>query len=154
MLEYSLTGSVMENTAVVEELARIARSHKVHFDVLPEVVVKTEGRTAVGYEVRLFALHEKGSRALPGCPKCLELVADLQRIAEWIVPHEHRPTVASIEPFQRSLYDSKEVPGTDEVELSIRLFHREGYERPVDPCETRCVKEIRERLKALRIPER
>lgn len=143
----------MASMSDVEELARTARRHRVHYDVTPEVLIKLEGRTAVGFEIRLFAGHEKGARALPGCPKCLNLVAELRRIAEWVVPHEHRPTVASIEPFRPSLYDSKEVPGADEVVLSMRLIHREGYDRPVDACEQRCLKEIRERLKVLGIPE-
>jgi hypothetical protein len=144
----------MAHVLAVEDMARIARQHRVHYDVTPEVIIKSEGRTAVGYEIRLFAVHEKGARAVPGCPKCVDLVRDLRPIAEWLVPDEHRPTLAGIEPFHPSLYDSKEVPGTDEVALSIRLTHREGYDRPVDACEQRCLKEIRERLKVLGIRER
>jgi hypothetical protein len=38
--------------------------------------------------------------------------------------------------------------------VAIRLVHREGYERPVDACEERCLKEIQARLRELGIPER
>jgi hypothetical protein len=35
-----------------------------------------------------------------------------------------------------------------------RIIHREGYDRPVDACEERCLKEIRARLRLLGIRER
>lgn len=56
-------------------------------------------------------------------------VAELRRLAEWAVPSEHRPTRVEIEPFQPALYDSRELAGADEVALSIRLGHREGWDQ-------------------------
>lgn len=46
------------------------------------------------------------------------------------------------------------VPAADEVTITIRLIHREGYDRPIDVCEERCLKEIRARLRDLGIHER
>ena len=77
----------------------------------------------MGFHVRLWGVHAKGVRAMPGCPRCREIEQELRRIA-------------------------------DEVALSVRLVHREGYEQPVDSCEERCLKEIVARLRELGIPER
>lgn len=132
----------------------MARRHHIHYDVEPEIVIQGTERVTVGYEVRLWAVHPKGAKALPGCPKCAPLVEDLRRLARWVVPGEERPTRADLEPFRRALYDSRVVPDSDEVMVAIRLVHREGYERPVDACEERCLKEIRARLRELGIPER
>jgi putative ABC transport system permease protein len=79
---------------------------------------------------------------------------DLRRIAEDVVPTEERPSRTELTPFRPALYDSRVVPGADEVSVTIRLIHREGYDRPVDACEERCLKEIRARLRLLGIRER
>lgn len=136
------------------ELVDIARAHHVHFDVEPEVVVRPRERVKVGFEVRLWAVHARGARALPGCAKCRELAADLLRIAEWAAPTGELTTRIEIEPFHAALYESTVVPGADEVAIAIRLIHRDGYDRPIDACEERCLKEIRRRLRTLGIAER
>lgn len=135
------------------ELHELVRDNRLHFEVEPEIAIRGNERVKVGFEVRLWAAHERGARALPGCAKCRDLVAELRRVAEWAIPAEHRPTRIEIEPFQPALYDSKVVPGADEIAIAIRLVHRDGYERPIDACEERSLKEIRQRLRALGIHE-
>jgi hypothetical protein len=144
----------MSNTTDAEEFRTLARKHHIHYDIEPEIVLQGTERVKVGFAVRLWAVHPKGAKALPGCPQCAILVEDLRGLARWLVPAEERPTRADLEPFRPALYDSREIPGADEVMVAIRLVHREGYERPVDACEERCLKEIRERLRELGIPER
>lgn len=144
----------MPTSPELEDLEEIARTRHVHFDVEPEVTFRGSERVKVGFQVRLWAVHQKGARALPGCPKCWDLVEDLRRIAEHVVPAEERPTRAELAPFRPALYDSRVVPEADEVSVTIRLIHRDGYDRPVDPCEERCLGEIRARLRALGIKER
>jgi hypothetical protein len=138
----------------LEALRDVARRLHVHYDVGPEVVFRGGQRVMVGFEVRLWAVHARGARALPGCAKCLDLVDELRCIADWVVSREERPTRAELEPFRPALYDSRVVPDADEVALSIRLIHREGYDRPIDPCEERCLKEIRAKLRQIGVPER
>lgn len=140
--------------ATLMELAEIARTRKVHFDVEPEIIIRGSERVKVGFQVHLWAVHAKGARALPGCPKCWDLVEDLRRIAEEVVPADERPSRTELTSFRPALYDSRVVPGSDEVSVTIRLIHREGYERPIDACEERCLKEIRARLRVLGIRER
>jgi hypothetical protein len=137
-----------------DELRATARAHHVHFDVRPELHVVGDLWMKVGFEVRVWAVHDKGAHAMPGCIKCHDLLAQLERIVQWVLPSELRPTRIELEPSGAILHDSREVPGTDEVAITIRLVHREAYATPVDPCEERCLHQIRERLKLLGIPER
>jgi len=147
-------GAVTMTSATLRELAESSRARQVHFDVEPEIVIRGSERVKVGFQVHLWAVHPKGARALPGCPKCWDLVEDLRRLAEEVVPAEERSSRTELVPFRPALYDSRVVPGADEVSVTIRLIHREGYERPIDECEERCLKEIRARLRALGIQER
>lgn len=138
----------------LEDLQRFARVHHLHFDVAPEVVFRGTDRINVGYIVRLWAVHEKGARATPGCSMCLDLVKTLRRIAEHVLPPADRPTAAALDPYRPALYESGVVPGADEVSLEIRLHHRRDYALPIDACEERCLREIRSGLRALGVPER
>lgn len=141
-------------TATTRDLAQIARARQVHFDVEPEIVIRGSERVKVGFQIRLWGVHPKGARVLPGCPRCWELLEDLRRIAEEVVPTDERPSRTELTPFRPALYDSRVVPGADEVSVTIRLVHRDGYDRPIDACEERCLKEIRARLRVLGIRER
>jgi hypothetical protein len=143
-----------ENERDISELAAFAHDHHVHFDVQPDVLIRANDRVRIGFEVRLWAVHARGARALPGCDKCLDLVAELRRLAEWAIPSEHRPTRIEIEPFRPALYESQEVAGADEIALCIRLAHREGWDQPIDACEERCLKDIRQRLRSAGVRER
>ena len=137
-----------------DELSSFARAHHVRFEVQPEVTFAGAERLTVGYRLSLWALHEKGSGAMPGCPKCVSLVEGLRQIATEAVPREARATRISMEPFEPALYDSTEVSGADEVRLDVRLTHRDRYDAPIDACEDRCLREIRGQLKQLGIRER
>lgn len=138
----------------LQELREIVRAHRVHFDVEPEFVLEGPDRVKVGFHVTLWAVHDKGARALPGCPACWDLAAELRQLAESVVPPDDRPSRTEVDPFRPALYESRVLPGSDEVSLTIRLVHRDGYDRPVDACEQRCLQEIRARLLALGVRER
>lgn len=144
----------MDEMEDFERLRDSARRHHVHFEVQPELISERDVLTQVGYQVRVWTVHDKGAHAMPGCGKCRELLAELDRIVQWAVPAEDRPTRIEIERPGAALYDSSEVPGSDEVALTIRLTHREAYASPIDACERRCLQQIRERLRWLGIPER
>lgn len=136
------------------ELRALVRQRHVHFEVRPELVVRGDVRLKVGFEARVWSVHDRGAHALPGCSRCDMLHAELERIVQWAMPEGGRPTRLEVERTRRSLYDSREVPGSDEVAVVVRLVHRDGYEAPIDACEERCLRELRERLRWLGIPER
>lgn len=135
-------------------LRECARRHHLHFEVRPEVAVVGEARLSVGFQLRLWAVHERGAHAPPGCARCGDLLAELERIVRWVVPSGGRATKIELERTGPALYDSQVVPGADEVALLVRLTHQVDYRAPIDACQERCLKETRQRLRALGIPER
>ena len=135
-------------------LRESVRRHRVHFEVRPEVDILGEVRLKVGYQLRLWAVHDRGAHVLPGCPRCGDLLTELERIVQWVMPPGGRPTRVEYERTGPALYDSQVVPGADEVALLVRLTHQGDYRAPIDACEERCLKEMRERLRGLGIPER
>ncbi len=135
-----------------EALRRFVKSHRVHYSVEHELVVAQGTRKPVGFVVRIFAVHDKGARALPGCAKSRALAGSLRSLAEWLAC-TCPPTRIDVDPYRPALYDSKVVPGADEVALTIRLSHSERYADPVDASEQGCLKMIQGRMKVLSIPE-
>jgi hypothetical protein len=132
-----------------------AKRYHVHYTVGPELVVDGHGRRAVGFEIRLFAAHPKRSHVLPGGRGSRALAASLRDLAEFILPDCGTTARLELDPFSPALYESSEVPGGDEVALTIRLLHySERYAEPIDPAEERCLKQIRAKLKSIRLPER
>lgn len=133
-----------------EELKRIVHARRVCFDVFRERVGSPDGARAVGYELILSGMHAPGEHPpLPGCDLCREVYEDLKRIAEWILPREHRPSVYEVGPYEPVIRKSTRRRLRDEVTLSIRILHRHHFEAPIDTCETRCLGEMRERLREL-----
>ncbi len=134
-------------------LRRIVRERRVYYEVEPEVLVQRDERIRIGFELKLWATHPRHSGALPGCPQCLHAYADLENIAQWILPREERASRYEIEPFNRQLYDSKTQNDTDEICLTLAILHREGFDRPVDACEERCLEEMKNKLGAIGVHE-
>ena len=60
-----------------------------------------------------------------------------------------RPSVSEIDPYQPVIRASTRRRLRSEVSLSIRIHHRHHFDAPIDTCETRCLREMRERLKRL-----
>ena len=109
-----------------ETLRRIVNVRRVYYEIAQEVALLGEERQRVGYELKLWALHERGARALPGCRKCWDIVEDLQQIAAWLARAEEPELRWEVQVFERALHDSRQFPGTDEIDLALRLFHRAG----------------------------
>lgn len=137
-----------------DDVRDLARRHHVHYDVDPLVVISERGRQRVGYQVRLWGVYPKGAHPLPGYHAHVGLADDLARIADTVVPEKKAEARAVVGPALPGLYDSRVVPGADEIALPIRLLSAGAYLEPAGPEADRSLKEIREGLKALGIPER
>jgi hypothetical protein len=138
----------------IEELRALVRRLHVHYDVEPELDLRGGARVRIGLFVRLWGVHAKGSGPLPGCPKCREIFSRLQLVAEYALEGETSMQIA-LEPLRRALYDSRVVPGTDEIALPIRITAPAGdAATPARGGEERCLKLIRARLKELGVSER
>jgi hypothetical protein len=140
-------------TSDADALRAIVRRLQVHYDVEPELDLRGRSRVRVGVTLRLWGVHAKGTRALPGCAKCGELAARLREIAEFVASEAEEGTRVAIEPPARGLYASRVVPDADEIALPIRVAP-ERWGVPLDGREERCLKRMRARLRQLGAAER
>lgn len=106
-------------------------------------------RVNVGFEVRLFAQHSEDAKVDPGCEDCQRLFNRLRTIALSVLPKEHRPTRYDIDSFDSSFHHRPESHWASEVQLTMRIEHRDDHFREVDECERRCSQEIQQGLEAL-----
>ena len=149
MHETDVRGGLPGPAEGLAELRGFIREHHVYFEVRPELVPRPGERLKVGFELWLWAVHHKGEHALPGCARCRTLAHGLERLARTVLPPDDREARCALEPFRPALYESRVVQGADEICVVVRLFHGTEYERPVDACEERCLKEIRQGLRSL-----
>ncbi|MCI0408644.1 MAG: hypothetical protein L0191_08780, partial [Acidobacteria bacterium] len=70
-------------------------------------------------------------------------------IAEAILPPEGRPSRYEMDPYDQSIHHSYARGDRHDVSLTIRIFHREDFENPLDACQERCLSEMLRRLKEL-----
>jgi len=125
------------------------RQHHVTWELGPWQELVEHRPATVGFELRLFGQHAPHSGASPGCDECAALHRKLRAIAFAAFPKEHRPTRYEVTPFDASFHLRPESAWTPEVQLAVRLVHREGYLAPLDECEKRCAGEIQEALRGL-----
>ncbi len=134
--------------AIASGPCEFVREHRAHFEIERETIDGASGRTLAGFDVRLFALHEKIAHAVPGCPVCSRVAAALRGIGNTAFLTNPVDADVHIAPFEPVLYDSKQVPGSDEVMLTVQLWPHWsscGVER--------CLKEVRGRMRGLGVRE-
>ncbi len=105
--------------------------------------------TTVGFELRLFGQHGPNVHSSPGCRECMPVFERIRAIALAAFPKEHRPTKYEVGPFHAALHLRPESGWAPEVQLTVRIVHRDGYFRPLDGCEKRCAEEIQKALRSL-----
>ena len=149
----------LTNDASMEGLRAIACRHQVCYEVWPERSV-LEGRAIrIGFELRLCGANthtgdDGPDHPVPGCAHCLHTYGELRQIAEWILPRDERASRYEIGAFDRSLHVAPHSRHSrSEVMLPIHIMHRHDFNREVDDCEERCLKEMQENLQRLGIAE-
>ena len=151
--------NVPSNDAPTECLRDIARRHQVCYEVWPERSLAEGRRIQIGFELQLCGANDhlatKGAQQpVPGCDHCLRTYEEMKQIAEWILPREERPSRYEIGGFDRSLHVAPHSrQSRSEVVVRIHILHRSDFNREVDDCENRCLKEMRGRLNQLGIAE-
>lgn len=142
-----------------ERLREIAEKHQVCYEVWPERSVAEGVKIQIGFELQLCGTNSHVGaggehQPVPGCEYCHSTYEDLRQIAEGILPREERPSRYEIAGFDRSLHVAPHSrQSRNEVVLTIHIMHRANFNREVDDCENRCLKEMRGRLKELGIYE-
>jgi hypothetical protein len=69
------------------------------------------------------------------------------------MPKEERASYYDVQPFDNALRQTPKRRFRQEVVLSMRILHRHGFDQPVDDCEERCLKEMRQKLAELGVHE-
>jgi hypothetical protein len=145
-------------------LVELAQEHKAVYEVHPAVSVASGQSVQVGFDIELYGTH--GAAVLeghepapsPGCERCVRVWHDLRDVASAVLPPDDRASRYEIVSFDHSLhYDRKRKPrptiDRPDVKLLIELRHRDVYNRPVDPCESLCLDEIKAALRSLGVQE-
>ncbi len=135
-----------------EAIRGLVKRHHVHFDVRDEVIVDGEQRLKLGYRLRLWAVVS-GTRLLPGDASASLFADALRAVARKVIPDDRGTTRVSIERTEAALYDSRVVPGADEIALDMLIVHGDGS-GPADEGEDRCLKTIRKTLESVGAPQR
>jgi hypothetical protein len=159
MAQVADASSRLIDDAPMEHLREIARRHQVCYEVWPEWSVAEERKIQIGFELQLCGTnpHDSGDGSdhpVPGCAHCVGTYGELRQIAEWILPREERPSRYEIGAFDHSLHIAPpKRRRRNEVLVSIHIMHRHDFNRAVDECENRCLKEMQQRLRELGIVE-
>ena len=136
-------------------LVDLVKRYRVCWEVWPEYLMAGGKQQQVGFELELSGTHEPGTgHVSPGCPACRQIYRALLVITDWILPKEQRPSRYEIGPYEQALRYSIVRGNRPDVTLSVKIVHRTGFDRPVDECEMRCLKEMKEHLSQLGACER
>ncbi len=130
---------------------RWIRQRRVCYEVSPLREIDHGGAVHVGFELTLFA---EAGHDDPGSPELHATHERLKEIVAAVLPHDVRPTAYAFEPFDAAWHLRPQTNWRPEVQLVVRIIHREGYLRPADACESRCVREIQDGLRRAGIPEK
>ncbi len=134
-----------------DDLKRLVERHQVCWEVWPEETINRDGRRVqIGFELDLLGTHDHVTDPpTPGCDECAVVYVDLKKIAQAILPEGEHESDYEIGAFDSAIRFPPERDFRREVTLPIRIVHREGFERPVDACEVRCLQEMEKKLEAL-----
>lgn len=133
------------------KLRQLVMQHKVCWEDWPEYHIDQDGkRVQIGFELELIGTHYHPEQSpVPGCAECVKVYEDLKQITQWIIPKEERDSRYKIELFDASIYYSPQRKFRKDITISIKILHREGFDRPIDACEVECLKEMEKKLKEL-----
>lgn len=140
----------VEGPAVLRDLVQ---RYQVCWEVWPEFIMAGREKRQIGFALELSGTHQRGvQHPIPGCSHCRTVFAALQTIAVYILPREERPSAYEIETYDQSIHYSSKRRNRADISLTIRILHREGFERPIDECEVLCLEGMKHRLRELGVP--
>lgn len=146
--------AVEDSQETTRRLRELAQAHQVCYEVWPELLMVKGQKVKVGYDLELYGVHDHPEEQIvPGCPHCQHTYLILRQIAGWILPTEARPSRYEIEPFDHAVHQTPKRGFQAEVVLCLKILHRHGFDQPIDECEERCLKEMREKLASIGVAQ-
>jgi hypothetical protein len=132
-------------------LARWIEERRVCYEISALREMDHGGAVQVGYELTLFA---DAGHDDPGSAALYAVYERLKQVVTAVLPQDVRPTSYVVDPSDGSWHLRPQTRWHPEVELRVRIVHREGYLRPSDACESRCVHEIQDALRRAGLREK
>jgi hypothetical protein len=124
------------------------REHRLYYEVYRETTGEGDKRRTTAVELRIWAALGQGVHALPSSPTCRTLERALAAVAEAVMPRNVPAAQAELVPVDHVLYDSRQLPGSDEIYLAIALRTRTGDVAEDAPREA-ALRTLRRRLELL-----
>ena len=118
--------------------------------MLPDYYYVKKEKRQIGFTLELTGTHEQGvEHPLPGCEHCRKVWHALKAVAAWIIPSEKRDSDYDIVPYDQSIHYDAGRKFRPDVSLRIWIRHRSGFDRELDECEVRCLRDMTQRLAAI-----
>lgn len=136
-------------------LKDLVQRFRVCWEALPDYYYVKGQRRQIGFVLELSGMHEPGiEHPQPGCKLCHPVRRALEAIAHAIIPKDRRDSDHDIAPYDQAIHYDPNRKFRPEVTLQIWIRHRWGFDREVDACELRCLREMTQQLTELGARER
>lgn len=132
-----------------EALRAWVREARVTFEVSPLREQVDGRRLQVGVAVQLFARLPKQAHMDPGSALARRLQTRLRTVARAVAPEAHPAVRCRVDPARAAIYLRPEAHFAPEVQVTLRIEHRDGYLRPLTTEQRQCAEQAREGLTAL-----
>ena len=140
----------MTSTTQPEHIREIVHRFSVFYEVYPEsTVLHDHTIRQVGFCVDLCGRPPQGINVSPRCARSKEIYRGLSEIARWVIPEEEFECCYELDGFDASLHCGNGAQDRGSVQLEIHILHEHGFDRPLDECELRALREVEDRLKNL-----
>jgi hypothetical protein len=137
----------LSESAALSRTKELVQRHKVCWEAYPEQALLSSEIRKIGFSLELYGTHEPGvDHVSPGCEHCTNVKSALKEIAQWILPREKRESLYQVEIENQTLSYAQERGDRPDVRATVRIVHRHGWEQPIDECEVRCLKEMKQSL--------
>ena len=133
----------------VEEPRSWVREARVTFEISPLREQVDGRRLQVGIAVHLFARLPKEAHMDPGSALARRLQARLQALVRWVGSKTHPAVRCRVDPGRAAIYLRPESRFVPEVQVTLRIEHRDGYMRLLTTEQRECAEQVRMRLTAL-----
>jgi hypothetical protein len=132
------------------KLKELVQCFRICWEVLPDYCYVKKEKRQIGFTLELTGTHEQGvENALPGCEHCRKVWHALKAVAAWIIPSERRDSDYDIVPYDQSIHYDAGRKFRPDVSLRIWIRHRSGFDRELDQCEVRCLRDMTQGLAAI-----
>jgi len=132
------------------ELRDRVQRHKICWHAWPEHHVCGSERRQVGFRLRLLGSYEQpNTRPITSSAEFWKVYTSLHELARWILPQEGEDS-----DLQISVFDASLTPRGDrqDIMITIKIVHRQGFDRPLDAGELQCLAAMEEKLLRLGAP--